>query len=253
MKPLKEKGAKTVNSINEAVKDADVVFSMLSTPKAVEEVFFGKNGALTSMKKDAIWADCSTVNPTFSLKAFEEAKKQNIKFLDTPVSGSKPQAEAAELIFLVGGEKKEVEILEPYLNMMSKKVLHIGGTGKGASFKMIVNMMLAQSMLIFSEATLLGQKLGIEKEFLLETIPNLIVSAPFTKFKAENIKKDNYDVQFPLEWMLKDLHLASITAYENGQPLYLSNLAKEIFTEANRNGMSRMDFSAIHKYLEEKM
>ncbi len=252
MKPLKEKGAKTANSANEAVKEADIVFSMLSKPEAVEEVFFGKEGALASMKKDAIWADCSTVNPSFSLKAFEEAKKHNIKFLDTPVSGSKPQAQAAELIFLVGGEKTEVETLEPYLNMMSKKVLHIGNTGKGASFKIIVNMMLAQSMLIFSEATLLGQKMGIEKEFLLETLPNLIVAAPFTKVKAENIKKDNYDVQFPLEWMLKDLQLASITAYENKQPLYLSNLAKEIYTEANRSGMSRMDFSAIHKYLEEK-
>ena len=86
---------------------------------------------------------------------------------------------------------------------------------------MLVNILLAQSMLIFSEAILLGEKMGIEKDFLLNAIPGLVVSAPFTKFKAEMIRSNNYDVQFPLEWMHKDLHLAAITAYEHNQPLYL--------------------------------
>ncbi len=63
---------------------------------------------------------------------------------------------------------------------------------------MLVNIMLAQSMLIFSEAVLLGEKMGISKDFLLDLLPNLIVSAPFTKIKAEAIKNNNYDVQFPL-------------------------------------------------------
>jgi len=115
---------------------------------------------------------------------------------------------------------------------------------------MIVNIMLAQSMLIFSEAVLLGDKMGISKTFLLDLLPNLVVSAPFTKFKAETIKNDNYDVQFPLEWMHKDLHLATLTAYEHNQPLFLANLAKELYTEATKSGMGRLDFSAIFKYLE---
>lgn len=238
------------DSVQNAVKDADIVFSMLSTPEAVEEVFLGKEKALNSMKKKAIWVDCSTVNPSFSLKAFQEAKSKNIRFLDAPVAGSKPQAQNAELVFFVGGEKEILKEVEPYFNMMGKKVLLIGETGKGASFKMLVNMMLAQSMLIFSEAVLLGDKMGISKEFLLDFLPNLVVSAPFTKFKAEAIKNDNYDVQFPLEWMHKDLHLATLTAYEENQPLYLANLTKELFAEANKNGMGRLDFSAIFKHLE---
>ena len=107
-------------------------------------------------------------------------------------------------------------------------------------------------MAIFSETVLLGEKLGISRNFLLNALPNLVVSAPFTKFKAEMIKNGDYEVQFPLEWMHKDLHLAAITAYELNHPLYLANLAKEIFAEANRQGMGRLDFAAIHKYLEER-
>ena len=239
-------------SVKNAIKDADIVFSMLSTPKVVEDVFFGEQGALNSMKKNAIWADCTTVNPSFSVRANKEATKFNVRFLDTPVSGSKIPAEKAELIFLVGGAEDSLNEIKPYLNMMGNKVLHIGDIGKGASFKMLVNMMLAQSMLVFSEAVLLGEKMGISKDFLLDTVPNLIVSAPFTKSKAQAIKSNNYDVQFPLEWMHKDLHLAAITAYELNQPLFLANLTKELYAGASKKGMGRDDMSAIYKFLEQK-
>ena len=248
---LKEQGATIADSVKDAVKDADIVFSMLSKPEAVSDVFFGEDGALKYMKKHAIWADCSTVNPSFSVEASKKAKALDIRFLDSPVSGSKPQAKNAELIFFVGGDKSSMEEVEPYINMMSKKLIHVGDTGKGTSLKMLVNVMLAQSMLIFSEAVLFGEKMGIDKDFLLDLLPNLVVSAPFTKFKAEGIKKDSYDTQFPLEWMHKDLHLATQTAYEVNQPLYLANLTKELYAGAKQKDMARLDFSSIYRFLEQ--
>ena len=247
---LKQEGVIIERSLAKAVENADIVFSMLSTPEAVEEVFFGNDKVLNRMKANAIWVDCTTVNPSFSIKAFQEATSHNIRFLDAPVAGSKPQAENAELVFFVGGKKETLSEVEQYLNYMGKKVLRIGKIGKGASFKMLVNIMLAESMLIFSEAVLLGKRLGLEKDFLLDLLPNLVVSAPFTKIKAETIKDDNYEVQFPLEWMHKDLHLATLTAYEENQPLYLANLTKEIYADANKLGLGRLDFSAIFKHLE---
>ena len=247
---FKAKNVTIADSLENAVKDADIVFSMLSTPEAVEEVFFGTGKVLKLMKEHAIWADCTTVNPSFSKQAFEQAKLHNIRFLDTPVSGSKPQAQNAELIFFVGGNPETFNEIEPYLNMMSKKTILVGDIGKGASLKMLVNVMLAQSMAIFSEAVLFGESMGISKDFLLDLLPNLVVSAPFTKFKAEGIRNDNYEVQFPLEWMHKDLHLATLTAYEVNQPLFLANLTKELYAAAKNNGMERLDFSAIFKHLE---
>lgn len=110
--------------------------------------------------------------------------------------------------------------------------------------------MLAQSMLVFSETVLLGEKMGLDKNFLLDTLPNLVVSAPFTKAKAESIKANDYEVQFPLELMHKDLHLACLTAYEENQALYLANVTKEIYANAKNSGLSRLDFSAIYQYLE---
>lgn len=157
MEELKAQGAKTAASANEAVPEADVVFNMLANPEAVEQVFLEDGAALSHMKSEAIWVDCSTVNPSFSLRAAQAAAKAGMRFMDAPVAGTKPQAANAELVFFAGAEKDLLETVEPFLNMMGNKVLPIGETGKGASFKMLVNIMLAQSMTIFSEAVLLGK------------------------------------------------------------------------------------------------
>jgi len=249
-KPLIEIGAKHAEHITSAVENCDVVFSMLSNPDVVEELFLSENGALPKIPKDSIWVDCSTVNPSFSRKANQAAVEHGVRFIDAPVAGTLPHAANGELVFFVGGETSTLKTVEPLLMHMGKKVMHIGETSKGASFKMIVNMMLAQSMVVFSEAILLGEKMGLDKSFLLNTVPNLVVSAPFTKFKSEMIKEGKYEVQFPLELMHKDLQLAATTAYELDQPLYLNNLVKELFASAKQQELGRADFAAIHKYLE---
>ncbi len=249
MLELKKSGALTAKSYKEAVQDADIVFTMLSSPEVVEKVALSETGFVTEMKENALWVDCSTVNPSFSIKAGKIAKNNKIRFIDAPVSGTKPNAELGDLVFYVGGEKNDVSEVEPFLNYMGNKVIHVGETGKGTSYKMLVNSLLAQSMLIFSETILLGEKLGLSKDFLLDTLPNLAVTAPFTKAKAEMIRADNYEVQFPLEWMHKDLHLAALTAYENDQPLPLANVAKELYAKAKQSGLGRDDFAAIYKSL----
>ena len=251
MKELEKSGALTAGSYRGAVQGADIVFTMLSTPEVVEQVALSETGFIPEMKDNALWVDCSTVNPSFSLQESIAAKKHNIRFMDAPVAGSKPHAENGELVFFAGGEKTDLAEVEPLLYFMGSKIIHVGETGKGAAYKMLVNALLAQSMLIFAETLLLGEKLGLSKDFLLDTLPNLVVSAPFTKAKAEMIRADNYEVQFPLEWMHKDLHLAALTAYENSQPMWLANLAKELYADAKQSGLGREDFSVIYKFLSQ--
>lgn len=244
-------GATKVTDLAEAVREADVVYSMLSTPAAVAECFFGEGGALGNMKQDALWVDCTTVNPSFSREAAQHATAAGVRFFDAPVAGSKPQAAGAQLAFFVGAEAGAIDPIRPHLEAMGAKVIPFGAVGQGAAFKMLVNVMLAQSMVIFSESVILGEALGIDKDFLLNVLPGLVVSAPFTKFKAESIRQDDFEVMFPLEWMHKDLHLASVTAYEANQPLFLANLTKDLFAGAKRAGMGRLDFAAVHRYLAE--
>lgn len=243
-------GAKPADSYRDAVQHTDIVITMLARPEAVREVMLEEG--LTVMKKEALWIDCSTVNPSFSATAARAAAERSVRFLDAPVAGTLPQAENAELVFFVGGSKNDFAAVEPLLQYMGKKVMHIGPATRGSAFKMLVNTLLAQSMVAFSETLLLGKKMGLDREFLLNTLSALPVTAPFIQAKAQMIRQDNYEVMFPLELMHKDLHLASVTAYEYGQSLYLANTAKEVFADAQAAGWGRKDFAAIHAYLQGK-
>ncbi len=248
-KPLQKIGATIAKSAIEGVKEADIVFTMLSTPEVVEAVAMGDSGFLSNMKENALWVDCSTVNPSFSLRVNKEAQERGVRFVDAPVAGTKPHAENAQLAFFVGGETTVLAEIEPFLKAMGTTILHIGEIGKGAAYKTLINSMLAQSMLIFSETVVLGEKMGLSKEFLLQALPKAPVIAPFTQFKAKMIQEGNYEVQFPLEWMHKDLRLVSESAAELNHPLQMANLAKDIYGKANEAGLGRKDFAAIHEFV----
>lgn len=252
MKELEVKGAKVADSFISAVEEADIVFTMLSTPEVVEKIMFGEKGCLASMKKDALWVDCSTVDPAFSKQSEKEAAIRNIRFVDAPVAGTKKPAEDGSLVFFVGANKRDFKEIEILLPFMGSKIIHVGETGKGTSLKMLVNAMLAESMHAFSETLLLGEKIGLSKDFLLDTLPNLPVIAPFTKAKVEIIRNQNFDAHFPLEWMEKDLRLVLKTAKENGHEMPMASITKELFEKANKSGLGRDDFSAIYKFLNEK-
>jgi 3-hydroxyisobutyrate dehydrogenase/glyoxylate/succinic semialdehyde reductase len=246
---LGKKGAQVAKTVELAVKDTDIVISMLSSPEAVDEVILQN---LHHFKKNAIWMDSTTVNPSFSIKSKNLAEKHGLRFLEAPVAGTKPQAEDGELTFLIGGDKAVLNDVLILLGEMGNKNIHIGEVGKASSFKMVINMLLGMSMVAFVESLKLGEAMGLDKSFLLNNLPSLPVSAPFTKMKAEMIKDDSFDPQFPLDLMYKDMHLVTLTAYENHTALPLTNLAKELYSQANKKGLGRMDMSAIYKFLDKE-
>ncbi|TYC57644.1 NAD(P)-dependent oxidoreductase [Marinobacter sp. BW6] len=246
---LERAGANAADSARAAVAGADVVFTMLSAPEVVEKVAFGDEGFIDAMEEGALWVNCSTVNPSYTRECNGRARAHGLRYLDAPVAGTKMPAESGELTFLLGGESDDLKQVRPLLEHMGQKILHVGPAGQGSAFKMLVNALLAQSMLVYSETALLGEKLGFSRDFLMDTLPNLPVTAPFLKGKAELIKEGNYEAQFPLELMLKDLHLLDLTAYEERQPLFLAGLAKSVFGQANSAGHGRDDFAAVFDYL----
>ncbi len=247
--PIVKKGASLAGSLNEAGKNSDILFTMLSNPEAVKEAALGENGFLASLKENSLWIDLSTVNPSFSIEVSKKAKEKNIRFLDAPVAGTVGPAERGELIILVGGEEKDLNEAKPLLEKMGKKIIHLGKNGMGTSMKMVINLMLANSMVSFAEAITLGESLGFSKDTLFNTLIGGPVTAPFLTSKKEKIQKDDFTTEFPLEHMQKDLQLVNITAFENKISLPLSNIAKEIYGLAIKNGLGEKDFSAIYKFL----
>jgi 3-hydroxyisobutyrate dehydrogenase/glyoxylate/succinic semialdehyde reductase len=233
-------------------EQVDVLFTMLAHPDAVEQAALGRNGFLDHLKANALWVDCSSVNPSFSKKMAAEAARREVHFVDAPVTGSAPVAAEAKLIFWVGADGADLERIRSLLLCMGNKIVHAGGHGAGTSMKMVINLLLGTAMAAFAEAMALGEGLGLSQKMLFDSLLGTPAVAPFLASKREKIESRNYEAEFPLRWMQKDMHLASVSAYEGGVAMPLTNVTKEIYRLAMRDGHDTQDFSAIYAYLTNK-
>lgn len=249
---LEKAGAVWADQPASVAKQVDIIFTMLATPKAVREVALGSQGFLDSMKPGSLWVDCSTVNPSFSQKMATEAQQRQVHFMDAPVAGSRGPAEKGQLLFLVGGDASDLEKARPLLEVMGQKITHAGGVSMGSSLKLVFNLLLALSMLTFSEALVLGESLGLTRSMLFDALQGAAAVAPAAYGKRQKIEAGDYSADFPLQWMQKDLELISVSAYEKGASLPLSGLAKEVYALAMRYGLAGDDFSAVYRFLSEK-
>ena len=230
-------------------EQVDVLFTMLAHPDAVEQEALGANGFLNHLRPNALWVDCSSVNPSFSKKMAAEAARREVHFVDAPVTGSAPVAAEAKLVLWVGADGADLERVRPLLLCMGNKIVHAGGHGAGTSMKMVINLLLGNAMGAFAEAMALGEGLGLSQKMLFDSLLGTPAVAPFLASKRDNIDKGNYEAEFPLRWMQKDMHLASVSAYESGVAMPLTNAAKELYRLAMREGHASQDFSAIYDYL----
>ncbi len=250
-RPLVDQGAELAGSPADVAKQVDILFTMLGDPQAVEAMALGEWGFLKEMSPNSLWVDSSTVNPSFSRRMAEEANQRQVRFVDAPVAGSKVPAEKGELLFLVGGADADVKELQPLFDLMGSKTIHAGENGMGTSLKMVFNLLLGEIMLAFSEGLVLGQSLGLERGRLFDILSQSAVVAPFTIAKRQKIEEGEYGADFPLQWMQKDLQLASQTAYERSVALPGLNEIKEIYALAMQNGLAGKDFSAIYSFLSQ--
>ncbi len=246
--PLLEQGASFAESPAKLAEQVDVLFTMLAHPDAVEQAALGRNRFLSHLKSNALWVDCSSVNPSFSKKMAAEAAQREVHFIDAPVTGSAPVAAEAKLVFWVGGDAIDVEMIRPLLLCMGNKIIHAGGHGMGASMKIVINLLLGNAMAAFAEGMALGEGLGISRKMLFDSLLGTPAVAPFVATKRQKIESGNYEAEFPLRWMQKDMHLASVSAYESGVAMPLTNVTKEIYRLAMRDGHDTKDFSAVYEF-----
>ncbi|XP_012344504.1 3-hydroxyisobutyrate dehydrogenase, mitochondrial isoform X2 [Apis florea] len=170
MSNLTDIGADRASSPAEMAKDVEVVVSMLPSNQHVLDVYNLKNGLLSSAKRNSILIDSSTIDPFVSQTLAKEAKKLNLNFLDSPVSGGINAAKNGTLTFMVGGSKENFELVKTLLNCMGSRIIHCGDVGMGQAAKLCNNMLLGISMIGTAEAFNLGQKLGLDSKILTDII-----------------------------------------------------------------------------------
>ena len=247
--PLIAAGAAWADSPAMAVRDVDVLVTMLASNVVVQTLALEGDGFLAAMPRGGRWMDCSTVHPGFSRWMAGLAGAHGVYLIDAPVAGTKGPAAAGELVFLAGGRGEDIDFCRPLFDCLGKKVLHLGSVGQGAAMKMVFNLMLGSAMAAYAEALVLGEALGLPRQKIADVLLEAPVSAPFLKTKQALIDQDDFEAHFPLRWMRKDLHLAAQSAYEQGTALPGLNAIKEIYALAEKAGLGKQDFAAVWKFL----
>src|SRR5256885_5753626 len=127
-------------------EEVEILFTMLAHPDAVEQAALGTNGFLNHLRPNALWVDCSSVNPSFSKKMATEAARRKVHFVDAPVTGSAPAAAEAKLTVWVGADPADLERIRSLLLCVGNKIVHTGGQGAGASMKKVINLLLGSGI-----------------------------------------------------------------------------------------------------------
>ena len=249
---LVQSGAAAATSAGDAVKDADVVITMLPASKHVEGIYLGDEGLLTKISSSALIIDCSTIAADSARKVASAAAQRGLAMIDAPVSGGTGGAIAGTLTFIVGGEKAALERARPLLEKMGKNIFHAGSAGAGQVAKIANNMLLGIAMAGTAEALALGVANGLDPKVLSEIIAKssgrtwaIELYNPWPGVMDNVPSSKGYAGGFGVDLMLKDLGLAAEAAVSTQSAIALGELARNLFSMHSAQGNGKLDFSSI--------
>jgi 3-hydroxyisobutyrate dehydrogenase len=243
--PLVEKGALLAATPADAAKNAAVVISMLADDNASREVWTGKDGALNALGKGTVAIDSSTVSPEWVDELAKLVTGRGAEFLDAPVTGSKMQAEAGQLSFLVGGSEQALAAAKPILQAMSKEIIHLGPVGSGAKLKLINNFLCGVQIASLAEALTWIERSGLDREKALSFLKSGAPGSPLLGAISGRMTAKNYNVNFLLRLMMKDLGYARSEAAREDVNLTTAETARKLFETAIAQGYGDSDMSAV--------
>jgi 3-hydroxyisobutyrate dehydrogenase len=255
LEPVVKAGASKAASVNDAVKDAEIVITMLPAGQHVRSVYLDK-GILAHARKGALLIDSSTIDVDSARAVHDAADKAGFDFLDAPVSGGTGGAEAGTLAFMCGGSDKAFARAEPVLQKMGKRIVHAGGAGAGQAAKICNNMLLAISMIGTCEAFALGEKLGLDPQKLFDIMSaasgqcwSLTTYCPVPGPVPASPANRDYTGGFATALMLKDLKLSQAAAQSAGAATPLGAEAAQLYALFAAQGHAGTDFSGIIQML----
>lgn len=242
-------GATTAASPREAAAGADVVITMVADDAASRALWLGDQGALAGVRpRDGVapvLIDSSTVSVEWSRELAGAAERAGGRFLDAPVTGSRPQAAAGELIFFVGGDADALEVARPVLAAMGKSIVHVGPSGSGALLKLVNNFMSGVQAASLAEALGVIERSGLDRDRALEALTTGSPGSPLVRVLAGRMSAPDYTPNFFLHLMAKDLAYAEAEGRKHGVPMTTASAALDVFRAAMARGDGDRDMAAV--------
>jgi 3-hydroxyisobutyrate dehydrogenase len=244
--PFAKAGAFVARTPRDAAARADIIISMLADDNASRAVWLDKDtGALAAAAPGTWLVESSTASVQWIHELAVAAKHRQCELLDAPVTGSKPQAAAGELLFLVGGSAEALAAVRPVLVVMSRDVLHLGPLGSGATLKLVNNFLCGVQAASLAEAMALLNASGLDKEKSIAVLTAGAPGSPLLKILTTRAAANDFTPNFVLRLMAKDLTYAREEGARHGIAMNTATPAITDFEKAIAAGYGDKDFSAV--------
>jgi 3-hydroxyisobutyrate dehydrogenase len=244
--PFAEGGAVIAATPREAAAGSEIVISMVADDQASRGLWLGLDGALAGAKPGTILIESSTLSVGWIRELAESAGAAGCELLDAPVTGSRPQAAAGELSFLVGGSGTALENVRPVLEAMGKAIVHLGPTGSGSLLKLINNFLCGVQAASLAEAMAMVERGGLNRDAAMTILTNGAPGSPLIKTLSARMTGHDYKPPyFMLRLMSKDLAYAAAEGGAHGIESMTATAALKVFQNAVAHGEGDLDLSAV--------
>jgi len=247
-KPLEKLGAIIANSLGEAVKEADIVITMLTDDNAVEKVL-GSQEFLNNLKNPSTVIDMSSIKPKIAIQYGKLLKDRNIHFLDAPVSGGTIGAEEGSLAIMVGGDQNVFDGAFDTLKIMGNPTL-VGPIGSGQVSKLANQIIVGVTIGAVAEAITLCEKAGVDANKFIKALSGGFADGKILQNHGKRMIDKDFSPKGKVSTHLKDMNNILECAGDFKTKLPISNLIKEMFKSLVDQGNDNDDHSALYKEIE---
>ncbi|MEO0367181.1 MAG: NAD(P)-dependent oxidoreductase [Pseudomonadota bacterium] len=238
-----------VESPEQAVQDADIVFLCVGDDKDLQLLVLGDEGLLKQMKAQAVLVDHTTASAEIAREMSSAATELGIGFVDAPVSGGQAGAENASLTIMCGGESAAFDLVEPVMQSYARAVTLMGPAGSGQLCKMVNQICIAGLLQGLSEGLNFGAKSGLDMEAVVEVIGKGAAQSWQMDNRAATMLNDEFEFGFAVDWMRKDLQICLDEAGRNGARLPVTALIDQWYAAIQAQGGQRWDTSSLIRLL----
>ena len=246
--PLKELGAEIASTINDVVRDSDIVITMLTDDTAIDDVMSSSN-FLDNLKSGSTVIDMSSVKPTTATKHYNNLKSKNINYLDAPVSGGTIGAEEASLAIMVGGEQIVFDEAIEVFKTMGNPTL-VGPSGSGQVSKLANQVIVGLTIGAVAEAVTLCEKAGANPNKMIKALSGGWADSKILQTHGKRMIDKDFTPKGRTSVHLKDMNNILECANSHNTHLPISNLVKEMYKSLVENGHGETDHSSLYKEIE---
>jgi 2-hydroxy-3-oxopropionate reductase len=243
-------GGRGAASVAEAVKDADVIITMVPDSPDVEEVAEGEGGIFANAKSGAIWVDCSTIRPDVSARLAEAGQQAGIRVLDAPVSGGEAGAKEAKLSIMVGGAQADFDEVRPVLDAVGSTIVLVGPAGSGQAVKAANQLIVAGNYELVAEAIVFLRAYGVDTEAALKVLAGGLAGSTVLDRKGASMLAGQFTPGFRIDLHHKDMGIILDAARAKGVTIPMGALAAQLINALRAQGDGDLDHSALLRGVE---